>query len=338
MAKRALAHVPGTKPIVIGAFTFTETGMEVRGRPTFEEYEGVGEFVTRTHKASGWWLADWLRYGDSRADWQERLSQAQHVTGLSDKTLMNVRSIGAIAPSARYANVEFALHAEVARLPETDQQFWLARAEQEGWSRQELRQMLRADKRRAVLHDQATLTGKYRVIYADPPWEYRQKNATEDGSLRKQDETFPGMSIEDICNLPVRAHVLPNAVLFLWATVPFLLANPGPRDVIEAWGFDYKSNWTWHKVLGNPGAYSHVVHEHLLIATRGMGVPDAPTGLPDSLLTVRRRGEHSEKPVEVRRLIERHWTIGPYLELFGRARVKGWDVFGNDPRLWEPTS
>jgi N6-adenosine-specific RNA methylase IME4 len=40
-------------------------------------------------------------------------------------------------------------------------------------------------------------------------------------------------------------------------------------------------------------------------------------------------GEHSEKPEEVRRRIERLFA-GPYLELYGRREVDGWTVWGNE--------
>jgi N6-adenosine-specific RNA methylase IME4 len=40
-------------------------------------------------------------------------------------------------------------------------------------------------------------------------------------------------------------------------------------------------------------------------------------------------GEHSEKPDEVRRRIER-LLPGPYLELYGRKPFEGWCVWGNE--------
>jgi N6-adenosine-specific RNA methylase IME4 len=40
-------------------------------------------------------------------------------------------------------------------------------------------------------------------------------------------------------------------------------------------------------------------------------------------------GEHSEKPEEVRRRIERLFP-GPYLELFARKPVPGWTTWGNE--------
>jgi N6-adenosine-specific RNA methylase IME4 len=141
------------------------------------------------------------------------------------------------------------------------------------------------------------------------------------------------MTIAEICKVPVEAHSRPDAVLFLWVTAPLLLQQPGPREVIEAWGFTPKTGIVWDKVLGNFGHYVHACHEHLIIATRGSCLPDRPTPQPDSVQTIRRGDVHSQKPEEFRKLIEQLYD-GPYLELFGSERVEGWSVFGNDARLW----
>jgi N6-adenosine-specific RNA methylase IME4 len=237
---------------------------------------------------------------------------------------------GAIPQARRRPKVEFALHAEVAALEPIEQERWLEKAEAEGYTRAELRSEISAARRRSVIKGQAQLAGMYRVIYADPPWRYNDRGAAHG----RAESHYSTLSIEDLCKLPVEAHAMPNAALFLWCTAPLLLENPGPREVIEAWGFTYKANFVWHKVLGMPGAYNRVVHEHLLVATRGNGRPDVPTPQPLSVITLRRSDEHSAKPAEVRQMIERHYTIGPYLELFGRERAEGWTVFGDDAKLW----
>lgn len=330
-----ITRIPAdVKDITIGHYTLTSTGLIVRGKPTYDEHEGVGVFIQRTVQASGWWLADWLRYGDERSDWQDKITQAIEQTGLSEKTLKNVRAIGAIDISRRRDDVEFSLHGEVASMHPADQVRWLAKAEKEGWTQRELRQNIHASKRALIIEGQAVLEGMYRVILADPPWSYADRSPTASGALGKAESHYPTLTIEDLCKLPVAAHALPNSVLFLWSPAPLLLQNPGPRDVLEAWGFTYKSNAVWDKVLGNFGHYFHVRHEHLIVATRGSCLPDQPTPMTDSVITIRRSDVHSEKPREVRSIIMKHWTQGPYLELFGRQRVEGWSVFGNDARLW----
>lgn len=334
--RRAIAKPQIFRPINFGSIILTATGMEVSGRPSLTEYEAAGMFIQRTHAASGFWLGDWLRYGDSRDDWRERLSQIQDI-GISEKTAKNVRAIAGIDPSRRRDDVDFSAHDAVAGMAGPDQEHWLERAHMEGWTVRELRLEIRASKRRKVLEGQAVLQGMYRVIYADPPWAYNDRGDIHPENVstayKRAEAHYPTLTIADICALPVPAHSMPNAVLFLWVTAPLLLQNPGPREVIEAWGFTPKTGMVWDKVLGNFGHYVHACHEHLIIATRGSGLPDRPTPQPDSVQTIRRSDTHSEKPAEFRTIIEKLYD-GPYLELFARERVEGWSCFGNDAGLW----
>lgn len=135
------------RPITLGGFVLTSTGIEIDGRPTYQDYVGALAFAMGAHEASGWWIADILRYGSTREDWAERLSQAQAVTGLSRKTLENVRAIGAIDKSRRREDVEFSVHGEVASLKPAEQTRWLDKAAEHGWTVRELRQAIHASRR-----------------------------------------------------------------------------------------------------------------------------------------------------------------------------------------------
>lgn len=166
--------------------------------------------------------------------------------------------------------------------------------------------------------------GKYRVIYADPPWQYRdtRQDSAEFGAASAH---YPTMNIADLCALPVDEKCLDDAVLYLWVTAPLLYEA---HDVIKAWGFEYKSAFVWDKIAHNVGHYVSVRHEHLLICTRGSCVPDSEQ-LHDSVVSIK-RGRHSEKPEFFRELIETMYPYGPRLELFRRgAAPEGWKVWGN---------
>ena len=315
--------------IVLGSYTLTATSCVVKGKPSLEEHTDVGAFIQRAVKRSGWWLADWLRYGESREDWGERVDQAVINTGLAPKTLRNIRAVAAIEKSRRRDGVEFSTHAEVAALEPTEQTKWLAEAEANGWTSHELRANIKSAKRRRVIQGQARLEGVYRVLYADPPWAYGNKPPSGSGAQAH----YNGMTIAQLCDLPIQSHIGKDAVLFLWVTAPMLLENPGPREVIEAWGFKPKTGIVWDKVMHGWGNYVSVRHEHLIICTRGSCLPDRPTPMPDSVMTVRNDGEHSEKPKEFRKLIEDLYD-GPRLELFAREKHKGWSSFGDDAALW----
>ena len=83
--------------------------------------------------------------------------------------------------------------------------------------------------------------GKYSVIYADPPWRYSDRKCNGNA-----EDHYPTMKLEDICNLPVKDLAADNCVLFLWATYPMLKEA---LQVIEAWGFKYKSiGFQWVKL------------------------------------------------------------------------------------------
>lgn len=299
MSRRALAPsaVPvegqeffDNRPLRLAGFTLRPKAAYPVGCPTIDQWTAALQFASATHHASPYWLGSLLQYGESRDDWQARVEQVIASTGLSYKTLMNLsyltRQVAEpereIAPTVGHA-------AEVAPLEPESQRRLLTRARDEGWTTHELRRQVRAERRPTVLSGQAELVGMFRVLYVSPDWS----------------------DMAAVLKLPVTAHALPNAALFLWCPPSMLMANPGPRDVFEAWGFIPRTGFVWDGVMGN-GAYAKVSHEHLLIGTRGDCLPDGVT-LPDSVQTIRRNGFGLKKPKEFATLIERLYTDGPYL-------------------------
>lgn len=164
-------------------------------------------------------------------------------------------------------------------------------------------------------------TGKYRIIYADPPWQY--SNSQPDYQT-VQDDHYPTMPLNDICKLPVGEISLDDAVLFLWATSPIL---EDAFKVINAWGFKYKASFIWDKVKHNMGHYNSLRHEFLLIAVRGSCQPDN-LELFDSVQTIERTA-HSAKPAAFRTIIGTLYPYGKRIELFARAKANGWEQYGN---------
>jgi N6-adenosine-specific RNA methylase IME4 len=166
---------------------------------------------------------------------------------------------------------------------------------------------------------------KYQVIYADPPWKYR--DTCEEGSIQSKgaDKHYPTMTIEELCNLDIDGLCSENAVLFLWTTAPLLKDS---FEIINAWGFEYKTNFVWDKIKHNMGHYTSVRHEHLLIATKGSCTPDN-LKLFDSVQSIERSKKHSEKPKEFYEIIETLY-IGKKIELFARNKREGWSGWGNE--------
>jgi N6-adenosine-specific RNA methylase IME4 len=165
-------------------------------------------------------------------------------------------------------------------------------------------------------------TGKYQVIYADPPWQYNQ-GADQHGAAIRHYNT---MSIEQLCDLPVKDLADDNAVLFIWVTSPQLEVC---FDVIRAWGFQYKTSFVWDKVKHVMGHYNSVRHELLLICIRG-SYPKQSDTLIDSVVTIERSYEHSEKPERFREIINEMYPNSKKIELFARTSAEGWESWGND--------
>jgi len=162
---------------------------------------------------------------------------------------------------------------------------------------------------------------KYRIIYADPPWNYGN---TQPDYHTEQRDHYPTMTIEQLCEIPVKDICLDDAVLFLWATSPIL---EEVFEVIKAWGFKYKASFVWDKVKHNMGHYNSVRHEFLLVCTKRSCQPDVRK-LFDSVY-VEERTEHSRKPEYFRKVIDTLYPYGKRIELFSRRYVEGWDAYGN---------
>lgn len=171
---------------------------------------------------------------------------------------------------------------------------------------------------------------KYNIIYADPPWNYRDKaSAGERGAAFK----YPTMSDHDIKNLPIKDIAADDCALFLWITFPKLDIA---LDVIKAWGFKYKTcAFTWvktNKVNKNSlfwgmGNFTRSNAEVCLLATKGK--PKRVSAAVHQVV-MSPIGKHSKKPDEVRTRIEQLMGNVSRVELFSREIVPGWDALGND--------
>jgi len=182
-------------------------------------------------------------------------------------------------------------------------------------------------------HDIKTLPeleGVYNVIYADPPWQY--DNTGVNGAANHHYKT---LSIEELCHFaigdtPIQDRFADNTVLFLWVTNPFLR---DAFDILDAWGFEYKTNIVWVKRnLIKPGAgfYVRGRHELLFICTKGSFTPDMTQKEPIGSVIEADVQAHSKKPEQAYEIIEALYPEGKYLELFARNQRKGWTSWGNE--------
>lgn len=166
---------------------------------------------------------------------------------------------------------------------------------------------------------------KFKIIYADPCWSYNDKQDFH--ALGGAEKHYQTMSIDELCELPINNISEDNSVLFIWVTSPMLEDS---FKVINAWGFKYKTSFVWDKISHNMGHYNSVRHELLLVCTKGNCLPDNKK-LHDSVVSVERSSEHSEKPIEFINIIDDIYTFGDRIELFARDKKKdNWFLWGNE--------
>jgi len=168
---------------------------------------------------------------------------------------------------------------------------------------------------------------KYKIIYADPPWAYRNM-----GNIQATaNAQYLTMQNEDICQLPVKEIADDNSILFLWATFPKIQEA---LDVMKAWGFEYKTvGFVWIKKNKNGsnffgvGWYTKSNAEVCLIGVKGKA-PKISNSISQIIET--QREKHSKKPDIVRDKIVEFAGDVPRIELFARQRFQGWDLYGNE--------
>lgn len=173
----------------------------------------------------------------------------------------------------------------------------------------------------------------YSAILADPPWPFA--TWSHKGQGRSGEAHYSTMSHGEMNAMAVPTLAANDCVLFLWIVQTQI---PQAVELVNAWGFTMKSKaFTWIKGSGLPlwpddvttqmgmGKWTRAETEDCWLATRGK-----PKRLDAGVRQVidERRREHSRKPDGVHERIER-LVAGPYLELFGRQKRKGWDVWGN---------
>jgi len=168
---------------------------------------------------------------------------------------------------------------------------------------------------------------RYKIIYADPPWDYDRK--VGQGVANEQYNT---MKMEDIKKLPIKELADKDCALFMWATFPKL--NEA-LEVIKSWGFTLKTvgfNWIKLNDNGTPffgiGFYTKSNGEICLLATKGKTLKVLDNTISQIVMT--KKSKHSSKPHIVYGLIERLFGDLTRIELFARHKREGWDTWGNE--------
>lgn len=311
-----------------------ETGLIIANDTSFEEWQSMGDWLQSAERSLMWWIGDWWAFGEARYGARRAIVESDDWLGPTFQTCADAAMVCRKFETSRRREVlTFSQHREVASLLPAQADAVLDEVERHGWSVRETRAAVNRIKNEARLPAQSEAVAgrkvfdfdalvrngeKFGSIYADPPWLYDNQ-----GTRAATGNHYGGMTVDELCALPVRDIVADDAHLHLWTTNGFLFDCP---RIFDAWGFEFRSSFVWVKPQMGIGNYWRNSHEFLLTAIRG----DAKRFNDKSLKSWLEcdRGVHSAKPEQVRHFIERA-SPGPYLEMFARSGSPNWTVWGN---------
>jgi N6-adenosine-specific RNA methylase IME4 len=308
---------------------FEKNSLVIDDTVSIDEWKNLGQSLKQVEGCVQFWIGDWARFGDKkgftgRYTDSKVYDELEQITGLEHSTIKKYKHIAEQTSLLRSndipKNVGFSHFQEVAKLTPERQESFLKQASEEKLSVRDLRETIRkADVQ--FIENVELPDDKFQIIYADPPWKYG--NSMPD-YFTEQANHYPLMTIQELCDMPIKDITDKNAVLFMWVTSPILEEC---FQVINAWGFKYKTSFVWDKVKHNMGHYSSVRHEMLLLCIRG-SYPKESSNLRDSVFT-EERTQHSKKPDYFYGLIEELYPTGKKIELFSRNKREGWNSYGN---------
>lgn len=314
---------------VVSEMVWDSVALHIPEGTSFDDWTRLGKTLQQMEKSVMWWIGDWLRFGER--SYGETYTQAIEATGLSYQAVANAKWVSEQFSelSTRVENLSWTHHREVASLPQEQRQEALSVAARDGLSTREIKQLAKQEKNRVGAKENTCTVSdlqrliergdKFGTFYADPPWIYDNQ-----GTRAATGNHYGGLTVDQLCELPVRELAADDAHLHLWTTNAFLFECP---RIFDAWGFEFRSSFVWAKPQMGIGNYWRNSHEFLLTAIRG----DAKRFNDRSLMSWLEcdRSRHSEKPFVVRDYIRRA-SPGPYLEMFARTPAEGWTCWGNE--------
>ena len=167
----------------------------------------------------------------------------------------------------------------------------------------------------------------YNLIVIDPAWDWQ--TFSPKGTKKSPTSKYKTMSLEEIAALPVGALCSGPTLLLCWGTVPLMRKQ---IQIVEHWGFEYKTAMMWHKVFPSgktamgTGYRVRSMIEPVFVATYRNPKHKAFPGLFTGI-----RRDHSQKPREFYRMVEQKCpSLTSRADIYARCRRPGWDLHGDE--------
>lgn len=169
---------------------------------------------------------------------------------------------------------------------------------------------------------------QFDCIVIDPPWQYNNKN-TGGTLISGSDHKYRTLSFKELKSLwyLITQVSKKDCILYLWVTNSFLREG---LDLVEEYGFEYKTLITWVKNGKGLGYWYRGNTEHMILATKGK-----LKAFHSQNINVFHEDtkQHSQKPMKSYELImDAVSTISDckVLEIFARKQYRDWVCIGYD--------
>lgn len=304
----------------------------------FKEWLAIGRDLAKAERGLNWLIGEWWAFG--KQAYRERLKATNEDWWKEQRlpsfeSCMTYAKVFRVFETCRNLQVSIDHHNEVTAIARDNMplaQELLRKAFDENLSalklRAEVRKIRAAERTGELVEMPLPTEAPVHILYADPPWQY--ENPPMGGGNRSIENQYPTLTIDELKAIDVGKCALDDALLFMWATAPKLAEC---FQLLEPWGFTYRTNLVWDKVEIGMGYYGRSQHELLLICKRGEIPPPSPD-LRVSSVYAEARTEHSRKPTYYYELIETWYPTLRKRELFSRAPARpGWEEpWGNEFR------
>ena len=297
----------------------TRTGLVIDGKLTEKRWQNIGTAISEVNHSLMWIVGDWLLAGESEGYLPHgKLDDAADKFGIEKVTAKDAKYVcGSFERSVRTDDLTFTHHKVVAGRADAPELLqWAVK------TKATVKELREEKKRRTRLISgtPAMPVDRFNLILCDPPWKYDFAETDN----RKIENQYPTMELEDICALEPPAAS--NCLLLMWATAPKMREA---FELLDAWGFEYKTHGMWDKQIIGMGYWFRGQHEPLLVATKGDMQPPAQQHRVSSVFS-EKRGKHSAKPDCVFEWIEKAFPKHKKCEMFCRVPRKGWSSWGNE--------
>lgn len=127
--------------MVIGAFQFGRSGLQVTGAPSREQWESIGSTLLLMAHGGQWWIGDWLNIGERQ--WGKTYQDVAAQMGYKARTLKDWAYVARnVDSSIRIDELTFGHHQLIASMPQRDQVKWLRKAIENDWSISQMREFI----------------------------------------------------------------------------------------------------------------------------------------------------------------------------------------------------